>query len=208
MLHAALAMLVCFVVAGCDFNKRRREALAEGDRLYATDPAAAVVKYKEGYDAADSRKAEVIQRIVDAEAKAGHQAEAKKWVERGLNEKLQVSYETPAARELLAQVQAERDAKERAKQEAEEKKERNGNAVDAYRHVQKVVKAELNPLEVKFGAFPDTKQNADGSWTSIGSATAKGAIGGKEKYLFKVTVRRLADGQWEAVEAKVGFDPN
>ncbi len=216
---AVVALILCCGAVGCDFNKKQREALAEGDRLYPTDPAAAIVKYKAGYDAAGPRKAEVLQRIVDHEARPLNAVEAMKWIEKGLNDKLQVEYTTPAARELLARVQreraeaeakkkAEKDAKEKAKREAEEHRERNGNSVDAYRYVQMVVKAELNPLDVKFGAFPDTKQNADGSWTCIGSATAKGAVGGKEKYLFKVTVRRQANGQWETVEAKVGFDPN
>jgi hypothetical protein len=219
VLHTALALLACFAVVGCDFNQKKREALAEGDRLYPTDQAAAVARYKEGYDAAGPRKAEVLQRIVDHEARPLNAVGAMKWIEKGLNEKLQVTYETPAARELLARVQreraeaeakkkAEKDAKEKVKREAEEKSARYGNSVDAYRYIQSVVKAELNPVDVKFGVFPDTKQNADGSWTSIGSATAKGAIGGKEKYLFKVTVRRQANGQWEVVESKVGFDPN
>src|SRR5262245_40533270 len=94
-LSAVVALVVCCGAVGCDVNKKKREALAEGDRLDPTDPAAAVARYKEGYDAAGPRKAEVLQRIVDHEVKAGNTAEAKKWVEKGLNEKLQVAYETP-----------------------------------------------------------------------------------------------------------------
>ena len=214
----ALTLLVCFGAVGCDFNKKKREALAEGDRLYATDPGAAAGKYKEGFDAAGPRKAEVLQRIVDHEAKPGNAAEAKKWIAKGLDEKLQVTYETPAARELLAQVQreraddeakkqAEKDAKEKAKREAEEKNERFGSSVEAYRYTQSIVKARLQPYDAKFSLVPDTKRNADGSWTTLGAVTTPNEFGGKNKYLYKSTVRKRSDGQWEDVETTLGIDP-
>lgn len=94
-------------------NKKKQETLAEADRLYATKPAEAVQKYKEGYDAASDRKAEVLQRIVDHEA--GNTAEAEKWVEKGLDDKLTVAYTSAAAKDLHAKAQKDRADREAAK---------------------------------------------------------------------------------------------
>src|SRR5689334_3176918 len=74
-----LALLACCgsaVFFGMKSREQQEKALAEADRLYATKPAEAVAKYKEGYPAAGSRKAEVLQRIVDHEAANGNTAEA------------------------------------------------------------------------------------------------------------------------------------
>jgi len=115
----ALAFLACCGTA-VFFSMKSREqqekALAEADALYAKKPAEAVVKYKEGYPAAGSRKAEVLQRIVDHEAGAGNTAEATKWVEKGIDDKLTVAYTSAAAKDLHAKVQKDRADKEAAKQ--------------------------------------------------------------------------------------------
>lgn len=97
-------------------NKKKQEALTEGDRLYPTKPAEAVALYKECYDAAGDRKAEILQRIVDHEAGAGNTAEATKWIERGLNDKLTVTYKSADARDLLDKAQKDRADREAAKQ--------------------------------------------------------------------------------------------
>ena len=210
---AVVALIVCFGAVGCDFNKQKREALAEGDRLYPTDPAAATVKYKEGYDAAGPRKAEVLQRIVDHEARPLNAVEAMKWIEKGLNDKLQVEYTTPKARELLAQVQheraeaeakkkAEKDAKEKAKKETEEQRKRYGGESEATTAAQMLVKQNLAfPTEAKFSILGrDTKQNADKSWKVSGEVTSKNAFGVKVKFRFQVTVLRQENGDWREVE--------
>lgn len=210
---AVVALILCCGSVGCDFNKQKREALAEGDRLYSTDPAAAVAKYKEGWDAAGPRKAEVLQRVVDHEAKPGNSAEAKKWIEKGLSDKLTVNYETPAARELLAQVQhergeaeakkkAEKEAKEKAKKEAEEQRKRYGGESEATTAAQMFVKQNLAfPAEAKFSILGrDTKQNADKSWKVSGEVTSKNAFGVKVKFRFQVTVMRQENGDWREVE--------
>jgi len=113
-------------------HKQKQDALAEGDRLYPTKPAEAVARYKEGYDAAGDRKAEILQRIVDHEAGAGNTAEAKKWVERGLDDKLTVTYTSADARDLFIKVQKDRADREAAKQAAEDAKraEREAKAKD------------------------------------------------------------------------------
>jgi hypothetical protein len=121
----ALGLLACCgsaVFFAMKSREQQEAALAEADKLYASKPAEAVVKYKEGYPAAGSRKAEVLQRIVDHEAKAGNTAEATKWIEKGLDDKLAVDYTVPAAKDLHAKVQKDRADKEAAKKAAEEAK--------------------------------------------------------------------------------------
>ena len=221
-----LALVACFGAVGCDFNKKKREALAEGDRLYPTDPAAAVAKYKEGYDAAGPRKAEVLQRIVDHEAKAGNAAEAKRWVEKGVNERVDASYETPAARDLLAQVQRERaeaeakkqeaeakkkaenDAKDQAKREAKDKKERYGSYTEAMSNAEKAIRKNLPfPNDATFRALGEpVVQNADGSWQVSGRVTTRDASGDRVTYRFRGAMLRTADGRWGTV-GDIFLDP-
>jgi hypothetical protein len=130
----AMGLLACCGSAVFFSMKSKQEqevALAEADKLYATKPAEAVAKYKEGYDAAGDRKAEVLQRIVDHEAGAGNTAEATKWVERGINDKLTVSYTSAAAKELHAKAQkdkADREAAKRAEAEAKVKQRDDNKA--------------------------------------------------------------------------------
>lgn len=121
-------------------NKKMQEALAEGDRLYPTKPAEAVVKYKEGYDAAGARKAEVLQRIVDHEAGAGNTAEAAKWVEKGLDDNLAVAYTSAAAKALHAKAQRDRADRETAKKADAEAKAKQRDEVKGARDTVKANK--------------------------------------------------------------------
>ncbi len=120
LLAAVLLALLACCGSAVFFSMKGREAqekaLAEADKLYASKPAEAVVKYKEGYPAAGDRKAEVVQRIVDHEAGAGNTAEAMKWVERGIDDKLVVAYTSAAAKDLHAKAQKDHANREAAKQ--------------------------------------------------------------------------------------------
>lgn len=209
---AVVALILCCGAVGCDFDKKKREALAEGDRLYPTDPAAATVKYKEGYDAAGPRKAEVLQRIVDHEARPLNAVEAMKWIEKGLNEKLQVEYTTSKARELLAQVQreraeveakkqAEKVAKEKAKGAANEKAARYGSYTEAMSQAEKVVRRNLpSPNDATFRALGEpVVQNPDGSWQVSGRVTTRDAFGSLVTYRFRGTMMKTNDRSWESV---------
>jgi len=111
---------------------QKQEALAEGDRLYATKPAEAVQKYKAGYDDAGDRKAEVLQRIVDHEAANGNTAEATKWVEKGIDDKLNPAYTSATAKDLHAKIQKDRADREAArKADAEVKSKQRDEAKGA-----------------------------------------------------------------------------
>lgn len=237
--------LVLFALCGggiysCDsYFERARADVAAADRLYAEGKRAeAVAKYKDRFShVPELQRTEVIKRIVDHEATAGDPAAARQYVEKGLDGKLKVEYETPAARDLLARVQqeraaaearrqaavaereaaerqaeakrkADREARERTEKDAEQKAERFGRSYEAYRYTQGLVKAKLQPYDAKFSLVPDHKQNADGSWTTLGAVTTPNEFGGKNKYVYKSTVRKRADGQWEDVETVLGIDPN
>ena len=151
--YRRLAMLACCGSVGfivMQSNKKQQEALAEGDRLYPTKPAEAVAKYKEGYDAAGARKAEVLQRIVDHEAGAGNTAEATKWIDKGLNDKLNPAYTSAGAKDLHAKAQKDRADKEAAKKADEDAKraERDAKAKDRDDKNRKYTRDEFKQLVV------------------------------------------------------------
>jgi hypothetical protein len=120
-----VVIVVGVVIFGVYMTSRhQQESLAEADQLYkAGQKAAAAEKYKAGYPAAGGRKAEVIKRIVEHEATKGSSDEAKKWMEKGLDEKLTLDFDEPAAKSLLTQVNRDREARV-AKQKAEEEARR------------------------------------------------------------------------------------
>jgi hypothetical protein len=131
---AGVGLVVVIAVLASRDAKQKADALAEADKLYQTGKVAdAVAKYNEGYSAAAAdRKGLVVQRIVDHEAGLGARSEAKKWIEKGLDDKVAVSPVTPAGRALLEEVQKERDARlaqKRADDEARDK-QRQGERDD------------------------------------------------------------------------------
>ena len=139
-------LLACGGAFSCwsAYKQRALDDLAAADRSYAEGKKAeAVAKYKDRFShVPGDRRAEVIKRVADHEATAGDKAEARRWVEKGLDGKMNIAYESPAARDLLAQVQRERaeaEAKkqaeiarkqaEAAKRKAEEEERRKGIAI-------------------------------------------------------------------------------
>ena len=115
LLAFSLTALAAMILAcgGATTEKReelseagRREALADGDKLYAAnDKAGAISKYKEGYPEAGQRKPDIIKRIVEFEVEkisSKSQVEAMKWIEKALEDNLTVPYSTPAARKMAA----------------------------------------------------------------------------------------------------------
>lgn len=147
----ALGLLSCCGMVGFFAMKARQNqeaALAEADKLYPTKPAEAVAKYKEGYPAAGSRQSEVLRKIVEFEVDAGNTTEARRWVERGIDDKLTVEYTSPAAKDLVAKVQKDRADKEAAKQAAEDAKraEREAKAKERQEKNRKYTRDEFKQL--------------------------------------------------------------
>jgi hypothetical protein len=88
-----------------------QKALEEADRQYAAGKKdEAVAAYKQHFGSAKD-KPEVLRRIVEHELEKGHTEEARDWVGRGVKQGVAVTYESAAARDLLARAQEERDAK-------------------------------------------------------------------------------------------------
>ena len=141
-----LIVLACGGAFSCwsAYKQRALDDLAAADRLYAEGKKAdAVAKYKDRFShVPNDRRQEIIKRVADHEATAGDTAEARRWVEKGLDGKMNIAYESPAARDIYTQVQRERaeaEAKkqaeiarkqdEAAKRKAEEDERRKGIAI-------------------------------------------------------------------------------
>jgi serine/threonine protein kinase len=88
------------------------QALIDADRFWATGQhAAAVATYKREYTKrTGAARAELFKRIVEHELRQKNQQEARKWMAKALDEKLQIEYESEAARNLLAELKKEREA--------------------------------------------------------------------------------------------------
>ena len=122
LLRTALIAIVGIAVIGAVLSsqakKAQQDALAEADRLWPSKPADAVAKYKDGYPA-ESRKAEVLQKIVDHAAEQGNTDEMVKWVERGVADRVTVTYKSNGAQAALLRAERERAERETARKAAE-----------------------------------------------------------------------------------------
>ena len=90
--------------------------LAKADNLYdqgKKDEAVAVYKQKFSYS---KNKVAHLKRIVEFEAEKEHIAEVRKWVEIGVDAKVDVSYESKMAQQAYAALKKDRDDAERKRQ--------------------------------------------------------------------------------------------
>jgi transcriptional regulator with XRE-family HTH domain len=99
------------------------ERIAEGDLLFAGGKTEeAIQRYKAAYNVSFVRSRECIARIVVHELSAGHEDEARRWVDRALDSKLDVDFEMQAAKSMLALARREHDKREaRARRQKEER---------------------------------------------------------------------------------------
>jgi len=142
-----MLLLGCLVVLVAILAWRQVETakkeLAEANRLWdGGQNTAAVTKYKSvlgmnlGSVPSNSEKPTVFQRVIDFEVEKGHIDEAKALIEKALNQNVDLSSTSNAAKPLIAQARADREkreAEERARHEAEarrkqEERERAENA--------------------------------------------------------------------------------
>jgi hypothetical protein len=127
LLALGIGVVILIAVMASRDAKQRADALAEADKLFKAGKVAdAVAKYNEaGYSAVPAeRRAEVVKRVVDWEAGLGNRTEARKWVEKGLDDNVSLAFDTAAGKAALAEVQGEREAKlaqRRAEDEARQK---------------------------------------------------------------------------------------
>ncbi|MBV9126061.1 MAG: hypothetical protein JO112_22130, partial [Planctomycetes bacterium] len=78
--------------------------LARADQLYGSGrQAEALPLYKDNFLFATD-KAKVLRRIVEEEAKEGHEEEAKSWIKKGIDQGMVVTYDDPHSKMLAAEV--------------------------------------------------------------------------------------------------------
>jgi hypothetical protein len=86
--------------------KALKEALKEADADYAEGRhEQAVAVYKQHFSLADD-KPTILKRIVEHEAEKGNEHEAREWIEKGIDQELEVAYDGPAARLYAENKQA------------------------------------------------------------------------------------------------------
>jgi hypothetical protein len=113
-------------------TEKEEAAIREGNELYKQGKLAeAIEKYKYGFPSVviSKEEAEIVKRIVEYEVKAGNAEEARKWIEKGLKRKLEITYESPAAKKLFRKVKKEREeavARKQAEREAKSGPNQNG----------------------------------------------------------------------------------
>lgn len=220
----AILGLGCWVLVSY-IERHNRESLNEGTQLWEKGKRdEAVAKYKSGYPSAGTEKPAILRRIVDHSVAKGDLAEAKKWVTTGIDEKVDVTYESPQAQAMadevrrdraakLAQKKAEEEKRAKAEKAAEAERARWGGPSEASQQAREFVKKGIAfPAEARFHLLPThdppEEKRADGSWTVWGGVTTKNAFGVKSKFHWKVTLIREENGAWRPLDIQMEEDAN
>lgn len=115
-------------------QRATQKNLAEADKLWeAGQKAEAVAKYKSvldgGVSSIDrSQRPTILQRVIEFEADQGNTSAAKAMIQKAMEFDVSLAFNTPTAKNLLAEVQAE---KERAGREKQAEKEREAKVAQA-----------------------------------------------------------------------------
>ena len=105
----SLVLSCCFGVPGWIYHAQKPRV--EANRMYDEGrKAEAVAKYQEMWERLDSPP-DMLKRIVEYHLETKNEAEATRWVEKGLDKNVAVNYDTPAAKALHDKVKAKREAK-------------------------------------------------------------------------------------------------
>ena len=87
----------------------KHEPVSQADSLFKEGRTAeAIAKYEEIWDSGVGSRP--LQRIVDYHLGLGNEAEAIRWIEKGLDRRPEYKYESPAAQALFERVKAKREA--------------------------------------------------------------------------------------------------
>jgi hypothetical protein len=123
VLMASLVIAPCLVCGGCltVYNYRQREAVkkevAEANQLWDSgDKVQAVGKYKvliekQLWRIEDSAKSICFQRAIEFEAEKGDSNSARQLIEKALDEKVSLTLNNPKAKQIMAEVRTEKEAK-------------------------------------------------------------------------------------------------
>lgn len=214
---------LCLV--GSHMRQKQLDDVAVADGLYeAGRHGEAVEKYKTDFEAVGKdRQGELIKRIVEQDVAAGDMADARKWIERGRKEELIISYDSPAAKDLLADVkraeearaaeEKARIAKAKADEEARKqeqladvkkrkeidaKHDKMGHEWEAKEQAIEFAKKKLSfPEEAKIKVLnavdPATTETKDNAWLISGEGIGKNAFGVKIKFYWACRLKREED---------------
>jgi hypothetical protein len=118
-----LGTLLTAVVVAVRFRQTEAQARAieEADQLYAAGRhAEAIVLYKQQYAGPHSNKAEIARRIIEHELDTGHADEARQWMEKAIEEKLEIAYVGKDAKQLATKVRKDLETKSSAQTSSKE----------------------------------------------------------------------------------------
>lgn len=121
--------IMCFCCGGCPASREEvKKRIDKADVLWDSGKKTdAVMEYRLVYeDSLTDEKGKILPRVVEFEVNVGNLDEAKKWIKRGLDDKLNVEYKDAVTKELFATVKKERD--EAAAEEVRRKQEKTAEA--------------------------------------------------------------------------------
>jgi hypothetical protein len=179
-------------------HSRTTKALKEADADYAAGRhEQAVAAYKSYFSSAPNQPT-ILKRIVDHEAGKGNEAAAREWIGKGIDKKLEVTYDGPAA-SMYAEVKKAREeeaARERMIQQAGDSKDARAMAVV---FVKKALRfpdgAEVEPK--------GWEQQGDLSWKVDGQLLAKNGFGVRGRNHFLVHMKKVSAEDWILLDLKI-----
>jgi hypothetical protein len=193
-------------------HDQAQQEIQEADLLYSQGrQEEAVAKYKSNYHLADN-KADLLRRIVEWELHKGNTNGANEWVKKGFDDGVAVTYDSAAAKAILAKVQKEHDEKVAKAKKAKEAKENAGDYSDASEIAEKAVKRKLKFPEEARITTDKYLLGDDGVWVFQGTVIAKNAFGVKSKYKWTAAIKRERDAaepntfEWKEVACSLVED--
>lgn len=123
-----LLLIVAITIFGIMLQKKALQELGKADSLWQSgNKEAAVEIYKKqiksGVAGLKNKMPIVYGRVIEYEIERGESNSARKYVEEALDKKISLSMDSEKGKKLLAEVEAERAAKEREKEEEKAKRE-------------------------------------------------------------------------------------
>jgi hypothetical protein len=205
------------LVASRMAEQRVTQMLADADALWNSGKKAdAVDKYRSLLDERRLPKSDrpaLFRRVIEFDADQNNLAEAKTLILKARGDGVSLSLESPKAKSLLAQIEAEEEAKrkaaeqaklERAKQNAakqKQKKEQEREELAFYMAIQFVKKELRNPSTAEFCDISEAAVVPLGNnrYMVGGYVNSQNGFGGMSRALWAVTVEDQGE-QWRKVE--------
>ena len=213
----AISLLAIMAVAGYFIYQKNQAPtnLKRGNELHAAgNQKEAIAIYEANFlFLDDGDKREPLKRIVEFHISQNNMKDAESWAQRGVEQGLSVSYNTPAAQQLVARLSREREAQKQAEldrkaAEAEAEKTRPTKdrkieaLIAAENHAKKFLKF---PLDADFAYAEPTSNKSGTFWQVASTVKAKNAFGATLTYSYSVHMKYDGD-QWELAYCKINDD--